>query len=143
MSNRAEADADGPALARPIGWWLKEADARLDAAFDRALEGVDVDRRTWQVLASLSRHPDSESGLAAALAAFDPPAVIHQVVADLEQRGWVVAAPEGLRLTEAGSRQYQAIAPMVEQVRRRVGQALPDADYLSLVRLLRRLTEAL
>lgn len=33
------------ALERPIGWWLKEADARLDAAFDRALEGRGVDRR--------------------------------------------------------------------------------------------------
>ena len=41
------------AMSRPVGWWLKEADARLDAAFDRTLAGRDVDRRGWQVLATL------------------------------------------------------------------------------------------
>lgn len=35
-------------LRRPIGWWLKEADARLEAAFDNALAGQDVDPRGWR-----------------------------------------------------------------------------------------------
>ncbi len=47
--------SDQGASTRPIGWWLKEADVRPVAAFDSALEGTDVDRRSWQVLASLSR----------------------------------------------------------------------------------------
>ncbi|MDP8907614.1 MAG: hypothetical protein M3N47_00540, partial [Chloroflexota bacterium] len=61
---------DKQVLARPIGWWLKEADARLDAAFDRQLQSRNVDRRGWQVLASLARRPTSRSELIASLAAF-------------------------------------------------------------------------
>jgi hypothetical protein len=44
-------------MARPIGWWLKEADARIDAAFDRVLEGFHTVRRSWQVLSSSARRP--------------------------------------------------------------------------------------
>lgn len=59
--------------SRPVGWWLKEADARLSVAFDRILEGSEVDRRGWQVLSSLT--------------SFDSPAAVHGVVGELEARG--------------------------------------------------------
>jgi hypothetical protein len=36
---------DDEVLARPVGWWLEEADARINGAFDRALEGSAVTRR--------------------------------------------------------------------------------------------------
>jgi hypothetical protein len=34
---------------RPIGWWLKQLDARIEASFDAALADVGVDRRRWQI----------------------------------------------------------------------------------------------
>ncbi len=51
------------ALRRPIGWWLKEADARIDAALD----GMDVDRRRWQVLTTLTEGPATVDDFADAL----------------------------------------------------------------------------
>jgi hypothetical protein len=135
--------ADDSALARPIGWWLREADARLDAAFDRALDGFPADRRGWQVLSSLARRPSGEADVAEALAAFDPPSVIHEVLAQLTSRGWVTEVDDALRLTEEGTRVHAAIAPLVDQVREQVSGALPRDDYVTLVRLLQRLTAAL
>lgn len=128
---------------RPIGWWLKEADARLDAVFDSALEGTGVDRRGWQVLAALSRAPTRRAELAAALAAFDPPATVDGVIDALRSRGWVDESPDALTLTQAGAEQHQAFAPRVEGVRRRVAAALPHEDYATLIGLLARMITAL
>lgn len=140
-------DAQNPAADaardRPIGWWLKEADAQLDAAFDRALDGFPLDRRAWQVLSTVARRPSGEVELAAALAAFDPPQVIHDILSHLVSRGWVTSVEDELRLTEEGSRQHEAIVPLVNQVRHQVSAALPRDDYLALAHLLQRLTDAL
>ena len=145
VSSKAVADrmTDEQALAHPIGWWLKEADARLNAAFDVRLRSRDVDRRGWQVLASLAGRPTSRSGLIESLAAFDAPDVVEGVVADLVSRGWVEESSGLLRLTSAGERKQAALAPLVDDVRRQVAAALPQDDYVMLVRLLERLVTAL
>jgi hypothetical protein len=135
--------SDEQALARPIGWWLKEADARLDAAFDDRLRNRHVDRRGWQVLASLAGTPTSRSELIESLAAFDTPDVIEGVVGDLVSRGWVEESSGLLRLTSAGEREHAALAPLVDDVRRQVAAALPPDDYVMLIRLLERLVTAL
>jgi hypothetical protein len=78
--------ADEQVPRRPIGWWLKEADKRLDAAFDRRLESRGVDRRAWQMLASLASRPMTRSELADSLASFDARAVLDDVVVGLHER---------------------------------------------------------
>ncbi len=128
---------------RPIGWWLKEADRQLDSAFERALEGQGSDRRSWQVLASLTRRPESRAGLVDLLSPFDPPTVVAGVVADLTERGLVEETAGLLRLTEAGRHVHEALSVPVADVRRRVGELLPGEDYSTLLRLLGRLTEGL
>ncbi len=128
---------------RPIGWWLKEANRRLDGAFDRALEGRGSDRRTWQVLASLARRPESPGRLVDLLSPFDPPAVVSGVVAGLTERGLVEEAAGSLRLTEAGRHMHEALSGPVADVRRQVSASLPGEDYSTLVRLLGRLAEGL
>lgn len=127
-------------LDRPIGWWLKEADARLDAAFDRALDGSSVDRRGWQVLTSLGKRPANRADLVASLASFDTPDVVDGVLKDLTARGWVEQEGDLLRLTSSGTEQQASLAPRVGDVRRRVQAALPQDDYVALIRLLARLT---
>ncbi|MGB7447878.1 MAG: MarR family winged helix-turn-helix transcriptional regulator [Ornithinimicrobium sp.] len=131
------------ALTRPIGWWLKEADARLDAAFDVALESEGVDRRGWQVLASLSRGPSPRAQLVSALTSFDPPVVVDRVIDDLSSRGWIDDTADSLQLTQAGSSQYAGLAPLVDDVRGRVAAALSEEEYVVLVGLLSRLVAAL
>ena len=128
---------------RPIGWWLKEANRRLDGAFDRALEGQGSDRRIWQVLSSLARRPESPARVVDLLSPFDPPAVVLGVVADLTERGLVEETAGLLRLTEAGRHVHEALSGPVAEVRRQVSESLPGDDYATLLRLLGRLTEGL
>ena len=134
---------DDAALSRPIGWWLKETDRRLDEAFDLALDGLTADRRAWQVLSTLARRPCAEADLLAALSPFDSAAAIQAVVADLRSRGWVAEAGEELSLTEEGTSQQAEMAPLVAEVRQKVITALPGQDYVTLVGLLQRLIAAL
>lgn len=131
------------AFSRPIGWWLKEADAQLDAAFDRSLEGRSVDRRAWQILASLARSPAGREDLVTTLAAFDSPADIETVLNGLSSRGWIDTSAGLLRLTTDGAREQAELAPLVDGVRGQVAAALPQDDYLTLVRLLERLVTVL
>lgn len=98
------------ALRRPIGWWLKEADDRLEAAFDARLRGHGINRRGWQVLASVARAPVRRTDLVADLAAFDPAPTVERVVADLHARGWLEDDDGLLRLTAAGEQEQRELA---------------------------------
>lgn len=133
---------DEQILRRPIGWWLKEADSRLDAAFDSALSTHGVDRRAWQVLATLSGAATARTAVIAALAAFDEPAVVEAVIDDLHRRGWVEESDGLLTLTSEGTREQGVLPPLVDDVRRQVVAALPEDEYITLVRLLARLVAA-
>ncbi len=136
-------DDDRQNQRRPLGWWLKEADGLIDAAFDDTLAGCGVDRRGWQVLASLARRPVGQADLVASLAAFDTADVVDGVVRGLRGRGLVEEADGLLRLTARGAAEQAALAPRVDAVRRKVSAALPPEDYLTLVGLLARLVEGL
>jgi DNA-binding MarR family transcriptional regulator len=132
------------ALRRPIGWWIKEADARLDAAFVSALDLHGVHRRDWQVLTSLARADASRGEIRDALAAFDEPAAVDATIQGLVDRGWLAEDPAGvLHLTENGAREREALASSVQEIRHTVADALPGEDYPTLVRLLSRLVAAL
>ena len=97
--------SDEQALTRPIGWWLKEADARLDAAFDSALAGTEVDRRGWQVLASLSRGPTRRSDLVNALASFEPPTAIEAIIDRMSSLGWIEQSADIAQIGRASCRE--------------------------------------
>ena len=132
------------ALARPIGWWLKEADARIDEAFDRALLQTGLDRRRWQVLASLSRGPAYQRDLTSALRRFDDDAAIDAVVRGLVDGGLVtLTGGDQLELTTRGRETQRHAAELVETVRQRVSAALDDDSYTRLVLLLAQLVEGL
>ena len=136
--------SDAQTSMRPIGWWLKEADALLDASFDSALAGTGVDRRGWQVLASLAaRGPQRQADLVDALGSFDPPDVLRHVIESLRGRQWVEETEAALTLTPAGSELHHTLAPRVAAVRQQVSAALPTDDYLLLTGLLSRLVRAL
>lgn len=130
--------------ARPLGWWLKEADARIDAAFDRALGRLGLDRRGWQILATLARQASTQRDVAAALSRFADDVDIVTAVADLVDRGMVRrGADDVLELTDRGARTQEQAGRQVDVVRGRVGAALGDDGYTQLINLLRQLVEAL
>ncbi|CAN5740894.1 hypothetical protein BH23ACT10_BH23ACT10_30360 [soil metagenome] len=102
---------DNDRTARPLGWWLKEADARIDDAFDRGLGSLGLDRRRWQILATLARGPLPQGDIAAALSRFDDDAEIAAVVADLLDHGMVHRGSEDvLEITDRGAQAHQQAA---------------------------------
>jgi hypothetical protein len=135
--------SDEEILRRPIGWWLKEADARIDAAFDQVLNGQQVGRRDWQVMSTLARSPARRTDIVGSLVAFDEPAEVESVIDGLRARGWVEESGGAVRLTLAGLDMHEALAPSVDQARKRVAGALPEDQYAALIHLLARLVGAL
>ena len=69
--------SDEEILRRPIGWWLKEADARIDAGVDQVLAGQQVGRRDWQMMSTLARSPARRTDIVGSLVAFDEPAEVE------------------------------------------------------------------
>ena len=135
--------ADDDALARPVGWWVREVDRRLDAAFDAALAEAGATRRQWQMLVSLEAGSVRSDDLLTSLAPFGPVALLAAELEHLIGRGAVERTPDGLALTQAGRDRLAALRPAVAEVRRRVTEALPGDDYATLVRLLARLARGL
>jgi hypothetical protein len=85
---------------RPIGWWLKTADARIEQAFADAFESQSIARREWQVLEPVSRAPVPEVELLQKLEAF---AGAQDAVDELRGRGLLADGADGvLTLTDAG-----------------------------------------
>ncbi|GAA3261384.1 hypothetical protein ACFO1B_56830 [Dactylosporangium siamense] len=112
---------------RPIGYWLRELDRRIEDAFMSTLDARGLTRRHWQVLNGLG--PDDPF--------WGPGERSHpEVVADLTARGWTT--PDGA-LTPGGERARAAIAVDVAMVRRRSAEGIPDEDYLTTVRTLARM----
>ena len=129
------------AARRPIGWWLKTADARIEQAFEDAFEGESITRREWQVLESLARAPVLESGLLQTLEAF---AGAQDAVVDLRGRGLLAEGADGaLTLTDTGLAAHGRAAAGVETVRTTVSAALPGENYATLLQLLADLVEGL
>ncbi len=128
---------------RPLGWWLKEADARLEHAFDVRLRAHGVtSRRGWQVLASVARAPVARADLVADLAPFDTAEAIERLITKLVEEGLLTEEAGMLRLTSGGRDVHAALADQVVQIRSWVAEALPGDDYTTLVRLLRQLVDA-
>lgn len=126
---------------RPIGWWLKTADARIEQAFEDVFEGQSITRREWQVLEPVSRTPVLESELLQKLEVF---AGAQDAVDELRRRGLVAGGVDGvLTLTDAGQVAHGRVAAGVATVRSAVSAALPEENYATLLRLLADLVDGL
>lgn len=128
-------------LQRPIGWWLKAADARIEQAFEDAFDDQMIDRRQWQVLDTLSGAPRREREVLQMLAAFDGAAAAVRQLCD--RRLVAEAAAGELTLTRAGESAHAAAATAVGEVRNRVIAALPGQNYSHLICLLADLVDGL
>ncbi|WP_026421763.1 helix-turn-helix domain-containing protein [Actinokineospora inagensis] len=113
---------------KPIGYWVKELDRRLEERFEQELG--DVSRREWQVLNAL---PDDPVDLLA------PFSGTPEAVERLRARGWV----SGRELTEDGATAKAEIAAKVTRLRASVTTGIGDDEYLATVRVLERMVHNL
>jgi hypothetical protein len=118
---------------KPIGYWLKHLDNLLDEQFGATLAGLDVSRRDWQVLNTLSRGQGLEVALAPFWAAGEPG--LSEVLAALQQRGWT-ATDEPLALTDAGRAAHTDLAHRIDETRGTLLNGLTREQYGETVRVL-------
>lgn len=109
---------------RPIGYWLREVDRRLESAFTAYLASRGVERRHWQVLNGLG--PEDPFWGAGERS-------YEAVLGDLVARGWTTA--DGA-LTAAGEAARSEIEASVNEIRGRAVSGLSEEEYLTTVRTL-------
>ncbi|MEV5960793.1 MarR family transcriptional regulator [Kribbella sp. NPDC051952] len=116
---------------KPIGWWLKEVDRRLEASFEQVLAADGLTRRQWQAL-NAAAGPES---IATALAPFltGDPAELAAVTDPLVERGWL----RGDHLTAAGAEALGELTAKVQAQRKRVTAGVSDQEYAATVGVLR------
>ena len=127
-------------LSRPIGWWLKRADASIEAAFASALTRVDLDRRGWQLLEAVASGMPDRTGLAKVLRPFGTVEEVGESIDELVGRGLLAWHGENeLALTPDGRLAHGEAAAAVRGVRERLSTGMSREEYASLVRGLARI----
>ncbi|MET8148086.1 MarR family winged helix-turn-helix transcriptional regulator [Actinoplanes sp. NPDC049668] len=122
---------------RPLGYWIKEIDRRIEADLGRLLAEDGLTRRHWQVLHTIEQGPATRAGLDEALAPFADS--VCPEVDDLIGRGWAAGAePGSLTLTGPGRAAHDRIAQRVYAARARVTDGLAEQEYVTLIGLLER-----
>ena len=135
---------------RPMGFWIKEIDRRIEADFGRLLADEELTRRHWQILTTLAQGATPRADLDAALAPFA--ATVRPQLDELIHRGWaspltaepvelvesVESVAEAVRLTAAGRVVHDRVAGRVRAFRAHVTDGLSEQDYVTLVTLLER-----
>ena len=120
----------------------RSADGRWpNAAFAPALEHSDVGRRGWQMLSSLFKRAVSRTELVATNPSTRPrrPTAWWQSLNGTVR--WMKGTGSCGLLLPALRRRPNS--PLVDRVRQQIQAALPHDDYINLIRLLARFTEAL
>ncbi|UOQ91328.1 hypothetical protein MUN74_09690 [Agromyces endophyticus] len=107
---------------RPIGYWLRVVDRKLDDAMLELFAAEGITRRDWRRLNVIAGTVDDER-MRAKLAARP------ERLAPLVDRGWVTDEPGAPRLTEEGEASYAALLERVTTLRNRVAGAVSPGDF--------------
>jgi hypothetical protein len=131
---------------KPIGYWLKELDRRIEQALDRALADEGVTRRDWQVLNALDSEPAARDELLAKLRPFwgedsVPP---NTVLDGLLHRGWALLdASHRYALSPEGDSARAALLERVTQLRAAVADGVTPEQYNTTIDTLARMASNL
>ena len=130
---------------RPIGYYLKLLDQRIEERFAADLAAEGLARRHWQVLNVLHAGPVGDEALAEALRPFWTASGIdlQAVIDDLSARGAVTRDGEASTLTAAGRILHASVLDRVTATRHRLLDGLTPEDYSATVETLRRMAENL
>jgi hypothetical protein len=130
---------------KPLGYWLKHLDGLIEAAFDRLLTDVGLQRRHWQTLQLLAVAPRTKAGIAAALAPFLGGATLRldDVLVELGQRRWVLVEADTYTLTPEGVAAHARIGQRVLALRRQTVDGVSPDEYGATLGVLARIADNL
>lgn len=130
---------------RPIGYWLKRADALLTLRTDEAHEAHDLTCLSWQVLNVLRQiNCPSLADVSDALVPFAGRPTLAQALRAFAERGVVVdQGAAGYALTPAGEDLLARADETQNALRQRATDGISEADCHATTRTLRRLVDNL
>ena len=111
-----------PTSPRPIGYWLRVIDHRLDDRMRELFAAEGITRSDWRRLNLIGGAVD-DARLSERLAARP------EKVAPLVARGWVSGEPGALALTEAGEAAHASLLERVFALRGEVAAAVSRDDF--------------
>lgn len=111
-----------PTSARPIGYWLRAIDRRLDDRMRELFTAEGLTRRDWRRL-NLIGGTVVDARMTERLAARP------ERVAPLVERGWVTGEPGAWTLTEAGEAARETLLERVATLRGEVAGAVNPEDF--------------
>jgi hypothetical protein len=127
---------------KPIGYWLKELDTRIEMTLDRTLADEGVTRRDWQVLNALETAPAARDVVVDALRPFwgegatDPDDVLEALVA----RGWALRdADRRYALSPEGDATRSTLLERVKELRMAIADGVTPDDYQTTIDTLERM----
>ncbi|MEV7612488.1 MarR family winged helix-turn-helix transcriptional regulator [Streptomyces sp. NPDC089799] len=122
-------------------YWLKHIDGAITESLGRLFAEDGLNRRTWQVLNTISYGPTTIAALDETMAAFlsaDEPTMRPHVERFVE-RGWAQPADDGeVTLTEEGRGAYGQVSERSGALRIRMMECLSTGEHEVLMELLQR-----
>lgn len=115
-----------PTSPRPLGYWLRVIDRRLDDRMRELFAAEGLTRRDWRRL-NLIGGTVVDASMTERLAARP------ERVAPLVERGWVAGEPDAWTLTEAGRAARESLLERVSTLRSTVAGAVRPEDFATTV----------
>ena len=127
---------------KPIGYWLKELDRRIEDTLDRTLTSEGVTRRDWQALNALGPEPVARDAVVETLRPFWGTGAIEPdaVLAGLVTRGWALRdADSRYRLSPEGDAARAVLLERVKELRMAIADGVTPEDYQTTIDTLERM----
>ncbi|MFK3677571.1 MarR family winged helix-turn-helix transcriptional regulator [Microbacterium sp. NPDC090218] len=116
--------------SRPFGYWLKAADRLMAAEFATAFDSEHASRRDWRIL-----------NIVDGTVASDRPLNGHKLHR-LVERGWVTPEGDGWTLTDEGRAAKERLGAIVDEIRAKVADAVPEEDMATTLASLEKIARA-
>ncbi|WP_124727471.1 MarR family winged helix-turn-helix transcriptional regulator [Staphylospora marina] len=135
---------------KPIGWWLKEADRAITRFSAKKLQELGLNRFQWQVLNVLREQgPVPARKIHEQVKLFVDEPSFAEMLRRFAGQGWIHLSDEQdpmdqmLSLTPEGEKAHAAAWEKQRQVRERLMEGISDEEYLTVIRVLQKITENL
>jgi len=135
-------------IAKPIGYWLKQADNVLTEHIDRVLSENGFTRSRWQVLNTVYQAGTiTRASLFDTVQTFIDACQLDEIIREFVEEGWLVAfgGSNGaqLTLTDAGIAKREAVFELQSGVRRRAMKGIAEQEYATVIDVLERMVKNL
>lgn len=131
---------------RPIGFWLKLLDAKIDEQFAATLEEHGVTRRQWQLMNVLDLGPAPLTELNRAVAPFldaDSDESSTEHLEELVESEWVHVDVDAYSFTDQGKTAFGRLREVVARTRGTVADGITEQEYAQTLDVLERMARNL